>query len=62
MEETYKRFIWIGATFIKEMMNIKREQNSIKFIINMFVDLEQSLPNKKKRLSKVRPLYINYIL
>lgn len=48
MEETYKRFIWIGATIIKEMMNIKREQNSIKFIINMFVDLEQSLPNKKR--------------
>ena len=56
LDETFKQFIIIGATVLKEMFNIKREQNTIKFITDMFVDLEQAMPNKKKRLTKANEL------
>ena len=56
LDETFKQFIIIGATVLKEMFNIKREQNTIKFLADMFVDLEQAMPNKKKRLTKVNEL------
>ena len=56
LDETFKQFIIIGATVLKEMFNIKREQNTIKFLTDMFVDLEQAMPNKKKRLTKANEL------
>ena len=56
LEETFKQFIIIGATVLKELFNFKREQNTIKYITDMFVDLEESMPNKKKRLAKVKDL------
>ena len=36
LDETFKQFIIIGATVLKEMFNIKREQNTIKFLADMF--------------------------
>ena len=56
LDETFKQFMIIGATVLKEMFNIKREQNTIKFLTDMFVDLEQAMPNKKKRLTKANEL------
>jgi len=56
LDETFKQFIIIGGTVLKEMFNIKREQNTIKFLTDMFVDLEQAMPNKKKRLTKANEL------
>jgi hypothetical protein len=56
LDETFKQFIIIGATVLKEMFNIKREQNTIKFLTDVFVDLEQAMPNKKKRLTKANEL------
>ena len=56
LDETFKQFIIIGATILKEMINIKRGQNTIKFITDMFIDLEQAMPNKKKRLTKANEL------
>ena len=38
------------------MFNIKREQNTIKFLTDMFVDLEQAMPNKKKRLTNIKDI------
>ena len=56
LEETYKQFVMIGASIVKEMFNVKREQNTISFITNMFIDLENSMPNKKKRFTKVKEI------
>ena len=56
LDDTFKQFIIIGATILKELLNVNREQNTIKFITNMFIDLEQAMPNKKKRLTKVNEL------
>ena len=54
LSETYKQFIIIGATVLKEMFNYKREQNTIKFLADMFIDMELQMPNKKKRLGKIK--------
>ena len=56
LEETYKQFVMIGASIVKEMFNVKREQNTISYITNMFIDLENSMPNKKKRFTKVKEI------
>ena len=56
LDETFKQLVIIGATILKELFNVKREQNTIKFLANMFIDLEQAMPNKKKRLTKVNEL------
>ena len=72
LEDTFKQFVVIGATVLKEMFNLKREQNTIKYISNMFTDLEKAMPNKKKRLDKMNEImepvcsvsnimYYNYI-
>ena len=53
-QELYKQYLIIGATISKEMFNIKREQNTINFITKMFKDLEQAMPNKKKRLANIK--------
>ena len=56
LEDTFKQFVVIGATVLKEMFNLKREQNTIKYISNMFTDLEKAMPNKKKRLDKMNEI------
>ena len=56
LEETFKQFSAIGATVLKEMFNLKREQNTIRYISNMFVDLEKAMPNKNKRLEKINEI------
>ena len=38
------------------MFNLKREQNTIRYISNMFVDLEKAMPNKNKRLEKINEI------
>ena len=55
-EETYRQYLIIGATISKEMFNLKREQNTIQFVNNMFIDLEKTLPNKKKRLTNIKDI------
>ena len=55
-EETYRQYLIIGATISKEMFNLKREQNTIKFVNNMFIDLEKTMPNKKKRLTNINDI------
>ena len=73
LEDTFKQFVVIGATVLKEMFNLKREQNTIKYISNMFTDLEKAMPNKKKRLDKMNEImdpvcsvsnimYYNYLI
>ena len=55
-EETYRQYLIIGATISKEMFNLKREQNTIQFVNNMFIDLEKTMPNKKKRLTNINDI------
>ena len=61
LQTTLSRFLLFGENLLKEMFNIKREQNTINFVIDMFSELEQALPNKKKRLTNlkkdVKPIY-----
>ena len=60
-EETYRQYLIIGATISKEMFNLKREQNTIQFVNNMFIDLEKTMPNKKKRYI-YRLMHLNHIM
>lgn len=55
-EETYRQYLIIGATISKEMFNLKREQNTIQFVNNMLIDLEKTMPNKKKRLTNINDI------
>lgn len=55
-EETYRQYLIIGATISKEMFNLKREQNTVRFVNNMFIDLEKTMPNKKKRLTNINDI------
>jgi hypothetical protein len=61
LQTTLGRFLHLGENLLKEMFNIKREQNTVNFMVDMFTELEQALPNKKKRLTNlkkdVKPIY-----
>lgn len=61
LKTTLNSFMVFGENLLKEMFNIKREQNTINFVVDMFTELEQALPNKKKRLTglkkTVSPIY-----
>ena len=54
LEQIYNEYVLIGASILKEMYNLKREQNTVNFLANMFIDFEQAMPNKKKRLDKLK--------
>ena len=54
LQDTLNRFMILGENLLKEMFNIKREQNTVNFVVNMFTELEQALPNKKKRLTNLK--------
>ena len=61
LQTTLSRFLVIGNIVLKEMFNIKREQNTINYLADMFTELEQAMPNKKKRLTNLKetlsPIY-----
>ena len=61
LQTTLNSFMVFGENLLKEMFNIKREQNTINFVVDMFTELEQALPNKKKRLTNLKktvsPIY-----
>ena len=61
LQSTLARFMHLGENLLKEMFNIKREQNTVNFVVDMFSELEQALPNKKKRLTNLKknvtPIY-----
>jgi hypothetical protein len=61
LQSTLSRFLVIGTVILKEMFNIKREQNTINYLADMFTELEQAMPNKKKRLTNLKetlsPIY-----
>ena len=61
LQSTLNKFLVLGENLLKEMYNIKREQNTIHFVVDMFAEIEQALPNKKKRLTNIKknisPLY-----
>ena len=54
LEQIYAEYVSIGASVLKEMYNLKREQNTINYLTKMFIDFEQAMPNKKKRLDKLK--------
>jgi len=53
LEVTLKRLNEVGKTIENEIHNIKKEQNSLDFVTSMFIDLEKSMPNKKKCLTNI---------
>ena len=75
LEVTYKRMKEIGKTIENEIFNIRKEQDSLDFVTEMFLDLEKSMPNPKKYLhdindvvnplksvSKIIYIFINIII
>ena len=53
LEVTYKRMKEIGKTIENEIFNIRKEQDSLDFVTEMFLDLEKSMPNPKKYLHDI---------
>lgn len=53
LDATLKRLNEVGKTIENEIFNIKNEQKSLDFITAMFIDLEKSIPNKKKYLTNI---------
>jgi hypothetical protein len=51
LEVTLRRLNEIGKTLENEIANIKKEQKSLDFVTEMFIDLEKSMPNKKRYLT-----------
>ena len=54
LQQIHAEYVSIGASVLKEMYNLKREQNTINYLTKMFIDFEQAMPNKKKRLDKLK--------
>ena len=53
LDATLKRLNEVGKTIENEIFNIKNEQKSLDFITAMFIDLEKSIPSKKKYLTNI---------
>ena len=54
LEITYKKLVDVGKTIENEIYNIKKEQSSLDFVTNMFLDLEKSLPNQSNYLTDIK--------
>lgn len=56
LDITYKKLNDVGKTIENEIYNIKKEQNSLDFVTNMFIDLEKSIPNSKNCFQDVKDI------
>lgn len=53
LDISLKKLNEIGFSIETEIYNIKREQNAIEFVNTMFIDLEKSIPNTKRKLATI---------